>query len=309
MTTRNLLALLLLIPLSASAQLNNVKSKLEVFDIETGQRTVFYEEDDHFEAPNWSNDGLYFLLNGRGRLFKLDIATKKKTYINTGFADKVNNDHGISPDGTLLVISHYDQPGVAYEDLDFRMSRIYTLPITGGEPKVVTSLTPSFWHGWSPDGKKLIYTALRDDNFDIYEIDVSGGPETRLTTDPGLDDGSEYSPDGQHIYYNSMKSGKMELWRMRTDGSQQEQLTDDAYSNWFPHPSPDGTKLVYLAYLEDQGNRHPAMKDVALRLLNLEDKSIKTLCQFIGGQGTINVPSWSPDGKKFAFVSYEYLPK
>ena len=164
----------------------------------------------------------------------------------------------------------------------------------------------SDWHGWSPDGKNVVYTAKRNGNFDIYKISSNGGEEIRLTSSKSLDDGPEYSPDGKYIYYNTAHSGSMEIWRMYTDGSQKKQLTDDAYSNWFAHPSPNGNYFVFISYLDDQGEKHPPMKSAALRLYNLKDGSIKDLCKFTGGQGTINVPSWSPDSKKFAFVSYEY---
>lgn len=303
------LCFLLFLPILTFGQLENVTSRLELYDITTNSRTLIYEEDDHFEAPNWSRDGSYLVINSRGKLFRYDLETASKTPINTDFADKLNNDHGISPDGTQLVISHHDQTGTPYGQRDFRSSRIYVLPITGGTPRAVTPKTPSFWHGWSPDGKTLVYVGLREDNFDIYAIPVAGGEEKRLTEDPGLDDGPEYSPDGSYIFYNSMQSGKMELWRMRSDGSEKTQLTNDAFSNWFPHPSPDGRHLVYIAYLEDQGSAHPPMKQVALRLMDLKDDTITTLCEFTGGQGTINVPSWAPDGKRFAFVSYSYIEK
>jgi Tol biopolymer transport system component len=153
----------------------------------------------------------------------------------------------------------------------------------------------------------LAYVGLREGNFDIYSIDIGGGEELRLTFHQGLDDGPDYSPDGKSIYYNSMQSGKMEIWRMNTDGSNKEQLTNDDYSNWFPHPSPNGDHVVFLSYLEDQGDAHPPMKPVALRLYHVDTGHIKTICTLTGGQGTINVPSWSPDGNQFAFVSYEYL--
>lgn len=279
------------------------KSILEVYDIETDQRSIVYEEDDHFEAPNWSRDGSFLLINSSGKLYKVHLTNKKKELIPTDFADRCNNDHGISPDGKMLVISHHDQSVETARG--FENSRLYILPIEGGTPRTVTSKTPSFWHGWSPDGQSLAYVGLRNGDFDIYSISIEGGEETRLTDDQGLDDGPDYSPDGRYIFYNSMKSGKMEIWRMKSNGSKKKQITDDAYSNWFPHPSPDGKYLVFLSYLEDQGDSHPPMKKVALRLYNLKTKTLKTLCSFTGGQGTINVPSWSPDSKKFAFVSYE----
>lgn len=282
-----------------------VKSSLEIFNIETDVRTVLWEANDHFEAPNWSPDGKFMIYNSHGSLYKIDISTKKISQINTGFATRINNDHGISPDGTQIVISSEDVPSEQAESMNWLTSKIYLLPIQGGTPQLVTKKAPSFWHGWSPDGQTLIYTARRNDDFDIYAIHVNGGEEIRLTDAPGLDDGSEFSADGQHIYYNSMQSGKMEIWRMNADGSEKIQLTNDDFSNWFPHPSPDGQFLVYLAYLEDQGSNHPPMKKVALRLMDLQNNTTRTLCTFTGGQGTINVPSWSPDSKKFAFVSYQ----
>ncbi len=215
--------------------------------------------------------------------------------INTGFATRCNNDHGLSPDGKMLAISDQSQE---------RRSIIYTLPAAGGTPQRMTKLGPSYWHGWSPDGKSLAYCAERDGEFDIYTISAAGGEETRLTTAKGLDDGPDYSADGQFIYFNSERSGTMQVWRMRPDGSQQEQVTSDEFNNWFPHPSTDGKWLVFLSYEKDVKG-HPENKDVTLRLKPLSGGKIEVLAKLFGGQGTINVPSWSPDSRKLAFVSYQ----
>ncbi|WP_297086119.1 DUF5050 domain-containing protein [uncultured Draconibacterium sp.] len=298
---------LFLVPFFSTAQMNNIKSTLEIFNIETSKRTVFYTEDDHFEAPNWSPDNKYLLINQAGKLYRVDSKTKQKTMLNSGFANQINNDHGISFDGKWLAISHHAKAAPTKGEAPKEGSRIYVMPIDGGIPRAVTPKVPSYWHSWSPDGKTLVYCAERNGEYDVYSISVDGGEEKRLTTNPGLDDGPEYSPDGKLIYYNSMASGQMEIWQMNADGSAQKQLTNDSYSNWFAHPSPDGKYLVFISYLEDQGSAHPPMKNVALRLLNLQAGTIKTLCSFTGGQGTINVPSWSPDGKRFAFVSYAYI--
>jgi len=294
--------LILILAAQATNAQEEVRSILQTFDIETGERETILAQDQHFEAPNWSIDDRFFIINQDGSLFKV-YKDGKKEKINTGKATRCNNDHVISPDGKTIALSHNVDDG---KD-GWLTSCIFTVSINGGEPVRVTKNVPSFLHGWSPDGKMLAYTAQRNGQFDIYVIPVEGGDEIQLTNTKGLSDGPEYSADGKHIYYNAMDSGKMELWRMDSDGKNPIQLTNDAYSNWFPHVSPNGKQLVYISYLQHQGSAHPAMKQVALRLYDVATDTIKTLYTFIGGQGSINVPSWSPDSKKFAFVEYSYL--
>lgn len=276
-------------------------SYIQTVDIETGRIETVLTIDDHFEAPNWHLDN-YLIVNSKGKLYTLDLKTKDLELLDTGFADQNNNDHGISPDNQWLAISHNDVTDPSPKSYK---SAIYVLPIEGGKPRRITSEVMSFWHGWSPDGKRLAYCAERNGNYDVYSISVDGGKEKRLTTAEDLDDGPDYSPDGKYIYYNSYKSGHMQIWRMRTNGKKKEQLTFDENSNWFPHPSPDGKWIVYIAYTSDQKQNHLFGKQVKLRLMNVETKKIKDITPvFFGGQGTINVPSWSPDSKKLAFVSY-----
>lgn len=279
---------------------SNLVSHLETYSLDSGERTVVLTEKAHFEAPNWSRDGSYLLINQSGKMYRVYLEDGRKEFLNTGKADRCNNDHGISHDGKLLAISNNDPP----QRPGSGGSRIYVLPVSGGEPVLVTPNAPSYWHGWSHDDQWLVYVGERNGEYDIYKIPVEGGEEIKLTDFQGLQDGPEYSPDGKYIYYNSAHTGVMELWRMTPDGKGHTQLTDDPYSNWFAHPSPDGKYVVYLSYLQDQGENHPPMKEVALKLMDLQDRTIKTLATFTGGQGTINVPSWSPDSKQFAFVSY-----
>ncbi|MFX0557468.1 TolB family protein [Maribacter sp. CXY002] len=276
-------------------------SYVHTVDINTGLIETPLVTKEHFEAPNWHPDG-YLILNSKGKLHTLDLTTKELKILNTGFADRNNNDHVISPDLKWLGISHVDDADPSPKAYK---SKVYYLPIEGGEPIQVTTEVMSFLHGWTPDSKTVAYTGERNGNFDIYTMDIRGGKEKRLTRTKGLDDGPDYSPDGKYIYLNSYRTGHMQIWRMRANGSKPEQLTFDENSNWFPHPSPDGKWIVYIAYMSDQKEAHLFGKQVKLRLMNLETKEITDLTpEFFGGQGTINVPSWSPDSKKVAFVSY-----
>lgn len=272
-------------------------STLETVPIASMDRRVSYVAQAHFEAPNWSRDGSYFVFNQEGGIYKLPVGGGEPARINTGAETKCNNDHGISPDGTMLAVSDSTESG---------KSLVYTLPISGGTPKKITPVGPSYWHGWSPDGGTLAFVGERDGNFDIYSVPVNGGEEKRLTTAPGLDDGPEYSPDGQWIYFNSERTGHMQIWRMHPDGSDQGQVITDETNDWFPHISPDGKWMTFLSY-EKGVTGHPPDKDVTLNLMSLTDKSVKVVAKLFGGQGTNNVPSWSPDSSKVAFVSYEYL--
>ena len=280
---------------------NPSPSRLEILDAETGMRKVVYETDAHIEAPNWSRDGKFLIYNAEGKLYKFNLKDSEISEINTGSIISNNNDHGISFDGKMLAISS------ATEDNGRRPSKIYTVPLNGGDPTLITPKGPSYWHGWSPDDDWLTYTANREANLDIYKIPTSGGDEIRLTTSEGVDDGPEYSPDGKYIYFNSERTGMMQIWRMKPDGSEKEQITYDNYQNWFAHPSPDGKKMVIVSYPpEIPARSHPRNQRVMLRLLPVDGGETKTLAFLYGGQGTINVPSWSPDSRKVAFVSFTY---
>jgi TolB protein len=279
-------------------------STLETIAIDSADRRVAYLAPGRFEAPNWMRDGSAFLFNRDGHIERLAIGSDKPVVIDTGFANRCNNDHGISPDAAQLAISDNSQGD--------HESQVYIVPIAGGAPRRITQKSPSYWHGWSPDGKTLAFVGQRDGEFDIYTIPAAGGDETRLTTAKGLDDGPEYSPDGKYIYFNSERTGHMQIWRMKPDGSEQEQVFSDDLNNWFPHISPDGRWMVFLTYGADVTG-HPENKDVTLRLMSLDpgsnEKKITVLAKLFGGQGTINVPSWSPDGKQVAFVSYLLVPE
>lgn len=297
-------------PLQAQQSRPQVRSKISIYDLRTRSVRVVYTEDKLYEAPNWSPDGKYLLVNSGGALFRLspDAPNAKPEPVNMGAIRGANNDHGISADGKWYAVS---ASGPA------RGSQIYVMPSTGGNEKLITPKAPSYFHGWSPDGKWLVYTAQRDGDFDVFRISPNGGEEQRLNQAKGLDDGPDYSPDGKWIYVNSERTGNMRIWRFPAEGAgandiKAQQLTNDEYEDWFPHPSPDGKLIVLLSF--PKGTKgHPPNLDVKLRLMKAPGRNAKittpeTIYSLFGGQGTINVNSWAPDSKRFAFVSYELLP-
>jgi Tol biopolymer transport system component len=272
-----------------------MRSQLCIYDLATGSVKEILSTPRLIEAPNWTPDNASLIVNGDGRMFRVPLEAAELLPIDTGHAVNCNNDHGISPDGNQLVIS---------DSTDTGQSCIWVLPIIGGTPRRITDETPSWWHGWSPDGSTLAYVGRRDGGFGIYTIGVEDGAEQHLVSGGGHYDGPDYSPDGAWIWFNSDRGGSMDLWRSPVAGGAALQMTDDDRVNWFPHPAPDGRSVLYLSY-EPGTEGHPRDRDVELRLLDSADRSVNTLLALFGGQGTINVPCWSPDGSRFAFVRYE----
>jgi len=276
-----------------------IGSHLEVMDVQTGLRKILYSEPISLQAPNWTPDNKFLIYNAEGLLYNYNLATNTVTKLNTGFANQNNNDHVLSFDGKQMAISHH--VGEA------RTSTIFTLPVTGSDnPVKITDEKNghSYLHSWSPDGKRLIFTGNRNKEWNIIAIDIATKKETILTENATLDDGPEYTPDGKFIYFNSVRTGTMKLWRMKPDGSNEEQVTFDEYNDWFPHFSPDGKWMVFLSFPKDiNPTEHPFYKQVYLRLMPTSGGIPKTIAYIYGGQGTINVPSWSPDSKKIAFIS------
>ncbi len=277
-------------------------SKLEVFNVESKSRTVIRTFPYLIEAPNWAPDGKWFVFNSNGRLYKLPHdGSGEPEEIYSGIATRCNNDHVISSDGKLIAVSHHSASD--------NNSRIYTLPFEGGEATEITPIGPSYLHGWSPDMRHMAYCAFRGNAHVVHTLDLASGIETAHTkSEDGLSDGPEYSPDGKYIWFNWVKTGLMQIWRMKADGSGKTQMTfDEDLNSWFAHVSPDGNSVVYIAYHKDdlRPDEHLPNKSVVLRMLPAEGGTPTTIVELFGGQGTINVNSWAPDSKRFAFVSYE----
>jgi len=285
---------------SSNIKERTLVSMLETVDVKTGERKVWAEFNFLIEAPNWTKDGKHLIYNSGGLLYTFELASGESKLIDSGYANHCNNDHVLSPDNTQLAVSHHTQ-----ED---GKSRIYIFSFSDGKPVLITPLAPSYLHGWSPDGGSLAYCAERNGQYNIYTTPAGGGIESQLTDTTGLDDGPEYSPDGRHIWFNSTRTGLMQVWRMNIDGSEQTQMTFDESNNWFPHVSPNGESVVYITYRKGdvEPNDHPANKDVEIRLMASTGGPYTAIAELFGGQGTINVNSWSPDSRQLAFVSYRF---
>lgn len=276
-------------------------SRMEMLNVETGMRKVLFESEHSVQAPNWTVDNEKLIYNSNGYLYNYELSTGQITYLNTGFATSNNNDHVITFDGEQIAISHHVRE-------DNNQSTIFMMPIDGSDnPRQVSKsgMGHAFLHGISPDNQTVIFTGWRNNKYDLYAADVNTMEETQLTDTPFLDDGSEYSPDGEYIYFNSNRTGAMQLWRMKPDGSEQTQLTfDENFNDWFPHISPDGEWILFISYGTDvESGDHPFYKHVTLRLMPVSGGEPTIVAYLYGGQGTINVPSWSPDSKYVAFVS------
>jgi Tol biopolymer transport system component len=245
----------------------------------------------------FSADGRALYFNRNGRIERLSLAGRAEpVVVDTGPEQRCNNDHGLSPDGTQLVISDLTETG---------KSLMYVLPIGGGTPKRIPVAEPAYWHSWSPDGTTLAYCAARNGNYDVYTVGVAGGQETRLTTSPANDNGPDYSADGRSIYFHSDRSGTFQIWRMSCDGSHQEQITDDEFENWFPHPSPDGRWIAVLSTKQRHDTGHPPDAEYVLRLLSTSGKEApRQIAEFAGGNGSLNVPCWSRDSTRIAFAAF-----
>jgi hypothetical protein len=297
----------------------NVHSKISIYDTESKTVQVIYSADKLWEAPNWSPDGKYLLANSGGVIYRFPFDAKGEAQPEKLALDKAydcNNDKALSPDGKRLAFSAEHAPA--------KGSQVYVSNANGTTPQMVTANIPSYFHGWSPDGRWLAFVGERGGNFDIYRVSSAGGKEERLTSSAGFDDGPDYSPDGKWIYINTDRSGGWDIWRFPAEGAgandaKAERVTGDAGEDWFPHPSPDGKRMVFLTF--PPGTKgHDFKTAVQLRMIAMpssdaparlpksdDENAIPILTQFFGGQGSINVNSWSPDSKKFAFVSYELL--
>lgn len=281
------------------------RSELITINADGSGRNVIFTADEIIEAPNWHPDGDYLVFNAGGELWRINSDGSGLKKIDTGSIRQLNNDHVLSFDGKMIYMSNQD-------------GHLYAVGIEGGTPRKVSNDHPTphhyYLHGISPDGQTLAYVAVEGPQghkrINMFTIPAAGGPDTRLSDVSYPNDGPEYSPDGKWIYFNAERNatqpGHAQCYRMRPDGTGIEQLTHDERVNWFPHASPDGTQYVYISYPAGTLG-HPADKPVRLMLMPPDGSKHTEIIAFNGGQGTINVNSWAPDSKRFAYVAYPIM--
>ena len=306
-------------PAAAKPQPKRYSSKITVFDIRNKSSRTIYQTDTVFEAPNWSLDGKYLIVNSGGRLYRLAVDGEgaKPEQIQIDSTLRLNNDHAPSPDGKQIAFSASSPTS--------RGSQVYVCNADGSGMRLMAKEVPSYFHGWSPDGKYLAYVHQHPAanggpaNYDIFRIPATGGEPEQLNSNTGYDDGPDYSPDGKWIYYNTNRTGKWDIWRIPANGAgpgdeKAQRITNEETEDWFPHPSPDGKHLLFLAFPKGTDNHGEKLPGTQLRMMALpkeklaKNPKIEVVTTFFGGQGTINVNSWAPDSKRFAYVIYEPLP-
>jgi TolB protein len=291
----------------------NYLSHVTIYDLPTRTSRVLYSGEGVIEAPNWSRDGKFLLVNARGDLFRLPLGGPPELHrLALGAGGYVcNNDHDLSADGRYIAFSA--------SSAESPKSQVYVSDASGANVRLVTPKAPSYFHGWSPDSRFLAFVAERGDGrFELYRAPAAGGAEERLTFVGGYDDGPEYSPDGRWIYFNSNRGGRWNIWRIPPDGAgpkdaRAQQVTSDDPEDWFPHISPDGKLIVFISFPHGTAGHNDRMPGMQLRLMQAPGETptisqIEVLETFFGGQGTINVNSWSPDSRQFAYVRYELKP-
>ncbi|MBT1621472.1 biopolymer transporter Tol [Curtobacterium flaccumfaciens pv. oortii] len=290
-------------------------SRVHVYDLESRtSRLVFESSSLLVEAPNVLHDGT-ILLNGGGDLWLLEhggpvLDETALVPVPMPGVPEINNDHVLDPSGNSVVVSGRD-------------GDLYRVPVpAGGAAATLTDVTTAlpvvrkfYLHGIAPDGDTLAAivgerTEAGVWTTDVALVDPATGEPTFLTRDEHPDDGVSFA--GEMLVWNSERftPGTAQLVALWPGATDPVRITNDDRVNWFPQVSPDGEHLLYLSY-EPGVQGHPADHRVELRLLpGVLVRGARmmpvpeTLVVLDGGQGTVNVPPWSPDSRWFAYCDY-----
>jgi len=287
---------------------NSIVSSVEVFDVATRRRKIIFQKNVRIESPNWHPKDSFLLVNSEGLLYQISLSAKggwREIPMSAEFMTNCTKYHGFSPDGDDLFFSHQD----SFATQIYRLSLKDTLA-----PEVVVPKSPSLWQGIHPDGSEILYTAKRRKrrSLNVYKSQVDSFREARITKTVGADRGASYHPDGEKIYFSATRTHQQKIWKMNKVGLQKRPVTTDEYEDYFPHVSPNGKYLVFLSRLaEFAPKKDLSPQIVVLRILDLtkENAQPEIVAHLLGGEGSLAMPSWSPDSKQFAFISYSFAPK
>lgn len=275
------------------------RSRITVVDVDGSSSKVILDSPHRYAAPEWTPDGGSFVVNGGGKLWRLPASGGTPVVISTGSATWIDINHAVSPDGKSLA---------------FTAGSLWKVPASGGDPTSINAARGSYVHGWSPDGKWLLFAANRGHGLDVFRVSANGGSESRLISSPKAEDAASFSPDGRSIYFLSDRGGNRDIWRMPASGAgpgdgKAEQITSDDREDAAPRASPDGKWLVYLSY-PPRTNFNAMDRDVLIRRLPLAGgrparARPAEIARVVGGHGTLSARPFSPDGRRLVYASFE----
>ncbi len=173
----------------------------------------------------------------------------------------------------------------------------------------------------SPDGRKLVFTSLKDGDLDIYTMNIDGTDVKRLTNTPGYDGGPWWSPDGTKIVYRAhhpkdslelaqyrellgqrlIRPSKVELYVMDADGGNNTQITHLGGANFGPSWTPDGKRIIFSS-----NHKNPRSGNFDLYLVNLDGSNLEQVTTNPVFDG---FPMFSPDGKHIIWASNRFDQK
>jgi Tol biopolymer transport system component len=193
---------------------------------------------------------------------------------------------------------------------------IFTADADGANVRALTT-TPGYdaEATISPDGRRIVFTSMRDGDLDLYTMDTAGRNVRRLTTELGYDGGAFFSADGKQIVYRSyhprtpeqvaryrqklaenlIEPTVFEVWVMNADGTNKRQVTRLGAASFAPYFFPDARRIIFASNVND-----PKRRNFDLYSVNVDGSNLERITYEETFDG---FPMFTPDGKKLVFAS------